>query len=303
MIAALYGAPSLLLTLTAFMWALNAIFGQLAVGQITPYALVLLRWLMVAAAMWALFGAEVRRCWPAIRARLAPVIFMAAAGFTGFNTIFYVASAHTTGINVGIIQGAMPVMVLLGAYLAYGERVRPRQAAGVAVTLSGVAVVASGGDPAVLLDLAVNRGDLLMLLAALLYSLYAVALRARPEVPGAVLFTVFAVIAAVTAVPLALWEALQPGYAPPTAEGWVITVAVAVFPSCLAQLFFMRGVDLIGPGRAGVFINLVPVFAAGMAVVWLGESFGLHHAVALGLVLGGIALSQGGASRAAARRP
>lgn len=297
MIAALYGAPTLLLTLTAFMWALNAIFGQLAVGQIGPYALVQLRWLMVAAVMWVLFGAEVRRCWPAIRAKLGPVAFMAAAGFTGFNTIFYVASAHTSGINVGIIQGAMPVMVLLGAYLAYGDRVRPRQAAGVAVTLAGVAVVASGGDPRVLLDLAVNRGDVLMLVAAVLYSLYAVALRARPEVPGAVLFTVFAVIAAVTAVPLAVWEALQPGYAAPTVEGWVITVAVAVFPSCLAQLFFMRGVDLIGPGRAGVFINLVPVFAAGMAVVWLGESFGLHHGVALGLVLGGIALSQGGAAR------
>ena len=293
MIAGIYRAPALLLTLTAFMWGLNAIFGQLAVGEITPFALVLARWVMVAAAMWALCGSEVIRCWPAIRRRLGPVVFMAAAGFTGFNTIFYIASAHTTAVNVGIIQGAMPVMVLVGAFLAYGDRVTAMQVAGVVVTLVGVAVVAGRGELSVLLGLEFNHGDLLMLVAAVLYSLYAVALRARPDVPGQVLFTVFAVVAAVTAVPMAAWEAAQPGYVWPSAEGWAIALAVAVFPSCLAQLFFMRGVDLIGPGRAGVFINLVPVFASGLAVAWLGEDFALYHAVALTLVLGGIALSQG----------
>ena len=66
---------------------------------------------------------------------------------------------------------------------------------------------------------------------------------------------------------------------------------VTLFPSFLAQIFFLRGVDLIGPGRAGVFVNLVPVFASGLAVVVLGEVFAWYHAAALVLVLGGIALA------------
>lgn len=292
MIAALYRTPTVLLTLTAFMWGMNAIIGQLAVGEISPYALVLMRWVMVAAVMWPIFGRQVIAHWPTIRKRIGAVIFMSIAGFTAFNSLFYVASIYTSGVNIGILQGSMPVMVLLGAVLFFGEKVSGLQALGVLVTLSGVAVVASKGDVDVILSLALNHGDLLMLIAALFYSAYTVAIRIRPDVPGEALFTLFAVIAAFAAVPMAVWEASQPGYEYPTMTGWGLTVIVAIFPSCLAQLFFLRGVDLIGPARAGAYINLVPIFAAILAVIVLGEVFALYHGLALALVLGGIWLAQ-----------
>jgi drug/metabolite transporter (DMT)-like permease len=60
----------------------------------------------------------------------------------------------------------------------------------------------------------------------------------------------------------------------------------------VAQLSFMRGVELIGPGRAGVFVNLVPIFGALLSVVILGETFGFYHASALALVIGGILLAE-----------
>ncbi|MEL7466639.1 MAG: DMT family transporter, partial [Pseudomonadota bacterium] len=165
-------------------------------------------------------------------------------------------------------------------------------ALGVIVTLSGVAVVASKGDVDVILSLALNHGDLLMLIAALFYSAYTVAIRVRPDVPGEALFTLFAVIAAFAAIPMAVWETTTEGFYWPTATGWGLTVIVAIFPSCLAQLFFLRGVDLIGPARAGVYINLVPIFAAILAVIVLGEVFAAYHGLALALVLGGIWLAQ-----------
>ena len=291
MIARLYQTPAALLTLTAFMWGMNAIIGQLAVGEIAPFALVLARWVMVAAVLWPLFGRQVIAHWPAIRARLGAVVFMSIAGFTAFNSLFYVASIHTSGVNIGILQGSMPVMVLIGAVMLFGERVSALQIIGVIVTLAGVAVVACKGDLDVLLSRALNYGDLLMLIAALFYSAYTVAIRARPDVPGAALFTLFAVIAAVAAIPLAVWETTTPGYEWPTLNGWALAVIVAVFPSCLAQLFFLRGVDLIGPAKAGVYINLVPIFAAILAVIVLGEVFAAFHALALTLVLGGIWLA------------
>lgn len=292
MIAALYRTPTVLLTLTALMWAMNAIIGQLAVGEITPFALVLLRWVMVAGIMWPIYRKEVAAHWPAIRARMGMVIFMSLAGFTAFNTLFYIAAIYTSGVNVGILQGAMPVFVIIGAFFAYGDRVSGMGLFGVGLTLLGVIVIAAQGDLEVLLALAVNNGDLIMLVAAVAYSAYTVAIRNRPEVPGAVLFTVFAVIAAISAVPLAVWEAAQPGYLWPTATGWGLTVLVAIFPSCLAQLFFLRGVDLIGPGRAGGYINLVPIFASILAVLVLGEVFAIYHAVALSLVLFGLWITQ-----------
>ena len=288
----LYGTPFLLLTLTALMWAANAIFGQLAVGQITPFLLVFLRWAIVAVVMWALFGREVLSYWPQIKPRFGSIVLMATLGFTAFNALFYLASHETSAINIGILQGSIPVFVLLGALLFQATRITLLQIFGVALTLGGVVLVTSGGDLQTLLNLALNRGDVLMLIACALYAFYTLALKNRPLMPGRAFFTLLTLIAALTALPLVLYEAVQPGFYPPSALGWVVTLAVALFPSCLAQLFFMRGVDLIGPGRAGVFVNLVPIFAALMAVVFLGQAFQWYHAAALLLVLGGIWVAQ-----------
>ena len=291
-IDALYGAPVLLLTLTALFWGGNAVASRLAIDQITPLTLVFLRWILVLGVLWPIYGAEVRAHWPAIKPKLFSIIVMAALGFTGFNVLFYVAAYHTTAINIGILQGTIPVFVLSGSLVVHGTRVSLLQLIGVLLTVLGVAVVATRGDPFALLDLEANRGDLLILAACVLYAFYTVALRSRPAMPGAVFFTLLALIAAVTTVPLLAFEAATVGLRWPTPHGMAITAFVAIFPSCLAQLFFLRGVDLIGPGRAGVFVNLVPVFAAALSVGLLGESFSPFHGVALALVVGGIWLAQ-----------
>ena len=131
-----------------------------------------------------------------------------------------------------------------------------------------------------------------MLAACVLYAFYTVALRDRPHMPGTAFFTLLALIAAVTSLPLVAFEALTSGLTMPTVHGLLVTAWVAIFPSFLSQLFYLRGVDLIGPGRAGVFVNLVPVFAAALAVSLIDEPFAAFHAVALALVIGGIWLAQ-----------
>jgi drug/metabolite transporter (DMT)-like permease len=78
----------------------------------------------------------------------------------------------------------------------------------------------------------------------------------------------------------------------PTWKGFGVLLYVAVFTSILGQLFWIRAVELIGPGRAGVFQNLVPVIGALMAVVLLREDFHGYHAVSLALVLGGLMISE-----------
>ena len=80
----------------------------------------------------------------------------------------------------------------------------------------------------------------------------------------------------------------------PTGNGWWLIVAIALLPSLLSQLLFMRGVELIGPGRAGLFVNLTPVLASALAVLLLGEQFHWYHAAALCLAFGGIWLSERG---------
>jgi drug/metabolite transporter (DMT)-like permease len=294
-VAGLYRWPSVLLTLTAIFWAGNAVVARLAVGHVTPFMLVFLRWVIVLGVLWPLYGGQVRAHWPQIRPRLGRMVVMALLGFTGFNALFYTAGYTTSAINIGILQGSIPVVVLAGAFLMHGTRATLLQIVGVLITTVGVVVVATHGMPLSVLDIGLNRGDLAMLAACVLYAFYTVGLRDRPDMPGAAFFTLLALIAAITSLPLLAIEAMVSGLSLPTWQGWLLTLFVAIFPSCLAQLFYLRGVDLIGPGRAGVFVNLVPVFAAILAVALINEPFAPFHAVALVLVIGGIWLAQRGA--------
>jgi drug/metabolite transporter (DMT)-like permease len=237
---------------------------------------------------------QLRRDWPVLRARLPFLAIMGALGLAGFNAVYYVAAHWTSAVNIGIIQGSLPVFVLIGAFAAYRTRVSALQIAGVVVTMLGVALVGTGGNLWRIAGLAINRGDLLIVVACLLYAGYTVALQRRPAVGSLSLFTVLAGAALVASLPLVAVEAALGHFQWPTATGWAIVGLVVLFPSFLAQIFFIRGVELIGPGRAGVFVNLVPVFASILAVAVLGETVAAFQATALGLVLGGIWLSEAG---------
>jgi drug/metabolite transporter (DMT)-like permease len=288
----LYRMPVLLLVLCTVFWAGNTVAARIAIGEIGPFMLTALRWVMVAAALWPIYGGEIRAHWGDIRRRLPWITLLGTLGMSGFNAFYYVAAHYTSAINIGILQGSMPIFVLAVAYLAHGTRASLIQWAGVLITALGVVVVATRGAPLDVLYVELNVGDLAVLAACALYALYTVALRDRPAMPGNAFFALLSIIAAITSLPLVGFEAYMNGFRLPTATGLAVTVWIAIFPSFLSQIFYLRGVDLIGPGRAGVFINLVPVFAAAMAVTLISEPFKTFHGVALALVIGGIWLAQ-----------
>jgi drug/metabolite transporter (DMT)-like permease len=233
-----------------------------------------------------------------LRARWVYLAIMGASGFTAFNALFYVAAHHTSALNLSIIQGAIPALVLLGARVVLGVRFTALQAVGALVTMIGVGVIAAQGDLARLAALAFNNGDVMMVVGVVLYAGYTIGLRQRPHVSQGSMLAAMAIAAFVTSVPLMIWEVMSGGFVWPTAVGLLALAFAALGPSFLAQLTFMRGVELIGPGRAGVFVNLVPVFGAIMAVVILSEPFAAYHVLALLLVVGGIAIAQRGAAGA-----
>lgn len=287
-----YGNAYLVLTICAMGWGGNAVAGRFAVGEISPMLLTLFRWLGVAILVWSFARPKIIADLPVLRAHLGYFVMMGAIGFTGFNILFYLAAHSTTALNIGILQGALPVFVLIGSYVAFRTPVAAVQGAGIVVTVAGVVVITSGGDLATLKALEFNVGDLLMLVACLVYSIYVVLLRRRPEVSGIAMFAMMATAAMLATVPFTAWEAASGGLVWPTPAGWVTVLFVVLFPSFTSQLFFMRGVQLIGPGRAGVFINLVPIFASIFSVLILGEQFEISHAIGLALVLGGIWIAE-----------
>ena len=280
--------PYLLLSLTALFWSGNAVAGKAAVGAVPPMAFTFLRWTGAALILFAFAAPHLRKDWPAIRKHLPYLFLMGAIGFAAFNLLLYNAVHSTSALNVSIEQSAMPMVIMIFGFLFFRDPFTWLQGLGAGLSLIGVAVTVSNGDLQALMGLSVNRGDALMVLAGLVYSAYTLALRFKPELHWLSFLAVLAASAALTCLPFFIREMMQGIMPEPSLAAAGLIVYVAIFPSILAQLFFARGVGMIGAGRAGIFINLVPLFAAVLAILLLGEQLHLFHVVGGGLIMLGI---------------
>ena len=285
-------AAYVLLLLTTLFWGGNAIAGKLAVGHISPMLLTEIRWLLALAVLAVMGWPRLKADWPAARRHLMLLFVLGVLGFSIFNVALYSALTYTTAINVSIEQAAIPMVIFLLNFILFRLRVTWLQVVGFLLSIIGVIVTASHGDPRRLLQLDVNFGDALMLVAILVYSLYTVALRFRPTIHWQSLMILLTGAAVVTTMPFVVVEFAMGASILPDARGWAVALYTVIFPSILAQVFYIRGVDLIGANRAGLFINLVPVFGTLLSVLLLGEEFFAYHLLAIVLTLGGIALAE-----------
>ena len=285
-----YSSAPFLLFLATLGWGSNTIASRLAVGEVSPMLLIFFRWGFVVVILLSLYWRQMIDEWPIIRPRLKWLLIMGGCGLSLFNAFFYIAAHSTTAVNLGIIQSTMPGMILLGSFMFFGDRINRLQFSGLLLTLLGVGVIVTQGSLEQLMQLTFNHGDLLMIFACSFYAMYTVGLKSRPKISGMVMLAYFSVAAFLMTIPLMIFESFIYGTVMPGVKGFAVVFYIAIVPSFLSQIFFMRGVDLIGPGSAGLYANLVPIFSAIMAVLLLSEEFALFHLAAMLLVFGGIGL-------------
>ncbi len=287
------GNAALLLTLTTLIWGGNAVAGKFAVGEVSPFILTAARWTLASLILGLIAHRHIAGDWPVIHRNLGYLFAMGACGFAGFNGLLYTSLHYTTAINVTIIQAGMPMFIFILNFAVFRIATGIGQAVGYSLTLAGVLLTAAAGDVTQLSGLAVNRGDLIMCAAAFIYAGYSVALRSKPRMHWLSFLTALITAAAITSLFMAGYEvATATAVWPHSLTGWTVVLYTAIFPSIVAQGFFIRGVELLGGNTAGLFLNLVPIFGALLAVLLLGEAFHLHHAAAIALVIGGIVLAQ-----------
>ncbi|MDQ1186826.1 drug/metabolite transporter (DMT)-like permease [Agrobacterium larrymoorei] len=282
----------LVLTIAALCWGGNAVAGKLAVGHISPMVLTFLRWVVAVAIIVSISLPQLVRDWPVVKKRLPYFLTLGTVGYTCFNAALYTALKYTTAINAAVIQAVIPAVIFVFNFALFRTKVLAVQIIGFILTIFGVALLASRGDLMSLIRLEFNPGDAIMLLAVLAYAIYTVILRWKPAVDWRTLMAIPAMAALLTSIPLMGWEVLSDQAIWPEAKGWAIVLYTALFPSLVAQIFFIKGVEEIGPNRAGLFINLIPVFGTFLSVMIIGETLHLYQIVALLLALGGIAVAE-----------
>jgi drug/metabolite transporter (DMT)-like permease len=280
-----------LLILANLFWAANIVLGRGVVGMVPPIALAFWRW-------FGAFLIAVGFAWPYLKRDL-PLLFrhwrkmlvLSATGIATYNTMSYIGLTSTTALNVLLLQSSGPLIIIIWAFVLFGERPLPRQVLAVTLSLVGVAVIAAHGSPESLLHLSLNVGDVWILVAMVIYGIYAAMFRVRPAAHPMSFLVAMMAVGSMMILPFYLWELAKGGRVEGGLPAILAMGYIAVFPSFVAYLFFNRGIELIGAARAGQSWHLMPVFGSILAVLFLGERFYVYHAVGISLIATGIVLA------------
>jgi drug/metabolite transporter (DMT)-like permease len=283
--------PAFLMVAVAPMcWAGNIVLGKGVATLIPPVALAFWRWAVAFLILLPLAWPYVKRDWKTALDEWKILALLALFGVTSFNTLLYMAMHTTTAINGALIQTTMPAVIIVISLVLYGERVSWLQAAGVALCVIGAGAVVLKGRWQALIDMALVQGDLLMIVAVVLYALYSALLPKRPDMHPVSFMTYTFGLGCLGLLPLYLWEMSVVGTFTLTIGVAGSIGYVALFPSIVAYFCWNRGVAVIGANRTGLFINLIPVFAAILAILFLGESLKAFHLAGMALILAGFVM-------------
>jgi drug/metabolite transporter (DMT)-like permease len=289
---ALWSTPALLLVLATLFWSANFVLGRALHAHIPPIGLSFWRWSLAFAIVLGFAWPHLRRDAAALRARWPLVMVLALLGVASFNALVYYGLNTTTVVNAVLLQSTMPVLIILGSLLIYGERVRLLQLLALAISLLGVAAIVARGDLHTLTTLSITPGDAWIFLAVVGYALYSVLLRDRPVVHPLSFCAATFLLGALMLLPLYVYETLAVRAMRWDAITLTAVAYVGVFPSLLAYLCFNRAVELAGANRAGQFVHLMPVFGSALAAIFLGERLQGYHLVGALLIATGIVLNQ-----------
>jgi drug/metabolite transporter (DMT)-like permease len=280
-----------LLFLTNLFWAGNIVIARAVAGQVPPVALAYWRWTGAFIVASGVAAPQLKRDWPVLLRQWPMMLLLAATGIATYNTMTYVGLKYTSALNALLLQSALPLIVLIWDFGLFGVRPSRWQILGVLLSLFGVTAIISKLSLTALAQTSLDIGDIWILGAVVVYALYTPLLRRRPAVHPLSLLVTMMGIGSFMILPVYLVEHAGGARIEGGLPSYAAIAYTAVLPSFIAYLFFNRGVELIGPARAGQSAHLMPVLGAILAVMFLGERFHLYHVVGIVLIGAGILLA------------
>ena len=284
------------LSLATLLWAGNAIAGRVLVGSISPITLSAVRWGLAALLLLPL-GWRILKPGSALWQSKSRFLVLGLLGVGSYNVLLYLALQTSTAINVTLIGASMPIWMLLIGAVFYEVKPRLLQLLGAVVSLIGVTVVLTRGEPASLLSMEVVMGDLLIMLATILWAFYSWMI-SRPgesterQWPWAE-FLMAQVLIGFLWTMLFEGAEIAIGHAFIDLNYWTgaLILFVAIGPSLIAYRCWGLGVNGSGPTVAAFFANLIPLFTALLSAAILGDPPQLFHGLAFVLIVVGILVS------------
>ena len=282
-----------MLVLAVMFWAGNFIVGKFAtLFQIPPLTLNVFRWISVWLILMPFTYKEIYKNLPNIKKNWFVISFMGVITISTFNSVVYVALNHTQVINAVLVLAAIPAATIVLSSIMNIEKTNTFQLLGLCLSIIGIGSIISNGEIQKIISLSFNKGDLLMLVCVITWALYSTLLKKYQFK-----FSQFSLIQLmVTAgllflIPQFFYEqsiGLEVNF---NKAFFLILFYVVVFPAIAAYYCWQKGIEIIGPNRASMFIQLMPLFSAVMAIIIFNEKFQFYHFTGAFFIVTGIYLS------------
>ena len=283
----------LLLVLATLFWSGNFIVGKFAtLFQLPPLTLNVFRWISVWLILMPFTYKEIYNNLPIIKKNWLVISFMGVITISTFNSVVYFALNYTQVINAVLVLAAIPAATIIFSALMKIERTNIFQLFGLFLSIIGIGSIISNGDIQKILSLSFNKGDLWMLVCVFTWALYSTLLKKNKfKFSQFSLIQLMVSVGVLFLIPQFFYEqsiGLEVNF---NKAFFLILFYVVIFPAIAAYYCWQKGVQIIGPNRASMFIQLMPLFSAVMAIIIFNEKFELYHFVGATFIVSGIYLS------------
>jgi drug/metabolite transporter (DMT)-like permease len=279
------------LVLTAALWGSSAVTARGLLDSLSPAWVAALRWIVVLAVLAPFVWRDRAAIAKAMARDLPSLAVFALVGFAPQTYLIYLGLVGSSAINLGLLNSAIPVLIVAVAAILHHRRPRPLELAGIALSLTGVVVIIARGQWSTLASLAFNGHDLVMLFGMGVWAYYTVRLARRDDgLPFPAFMFAAGVLGMAMIAPALVYDAAMNRIAMPSASAWLGVAYLGVLPTLVAMLLFAYAIRNVGPVQSGLFTHLVPVFSAVLAMLFLGEQLHAFHAAGFALVAGGAIL-------------
>ena len=281
------------LFLTVFFWAGNFIVGKFASQyEVPPFSLNFYRWLFAWIILAPFTVPEILKKKKYIKSNFKLFLILGITSITIFNSIVYYSLNFTQVINGVLMISTIPVMIMLFSSFLKIEKTNTFQILGVIFSLTGVILIITKANLEMLLNLDFNKGDLTMVLAMLSWALYSALLKKKKhELSQLTLLEVIITFGLIFLIPVYFIE-YKMGYVIKLDKPFILILSyVVLFPGLASFILWIKGISLIGVNRSGVFLHLMPILSAIMAMIIFDEKFMFYHMLGAMFILIGIILS------------
>jgi len=284
-------AAYFLAALSMVLYSSPPVVVRLVSAGVPPLALSLSRWVIAAMILLPIVWRRLPAEWPDLKKHTPSLVFLVFFMVFG-STMSVVAVYFTSATNAVIVNASQPAITALLAWLIAGTTLLGRQRLGIVCAFAGILIMVTRADLGALLGLDLNIGDLIFLLAVIGWSTYAVLLPRREYAPDSMVLMFFiAVTGTVMLLPAYAVEAAVGGGFDFTGEVVAAMLYLAIFPTLIATVSWNLAIRSIGPNKSAIFVNLIPISGAALAMIFLGERLYAYHLIGVAFVFAGIYLA------------